>query len=218
MEITWLGHAAVRVRSGQTSLIMDPFSDEVGLRVPPQLAQANVVTVSGDDANVSAVDSIGGETKPIIIKGPGEYEASGFRIKGIRTPRFAPEGETAWNTIYVIELEGMVLANLGDPSRLLNGREIEELASPSVLIMAAGSKTGYSPADAVEMVNSISPRILIPVMYAHPGNRTDLRELAPLVSELGAKPGEPVNRANVTRSNLPDETVVTLLAPAATLL
>ena len=214
MEITWLGHAAVRVKI----MIMDPFPEAIGLRVPPQLAQANLVTVSGADPNVSAVDSVKGDPKPIAINGPGEYEAAGFRLKGIRTPRYAPEGETAWNTIYVVELEGMVLANLGDPSRLLTAREIEELASPSVLIIGVGSKTGYSPADAVETVNSISPRVVIPVLYAHPGDSTDLRELAPFMSELGAKIEEPIARASVTRSNLPEETAVTLLAPAGTLL
>ena len=218
MDITWLGHGAVRVRSGSTALIMDPFSDDTGLRLPPQQSQAQVVTISGDDRNVSAVENVTGEPKPVVINGPGEYEASGFRIKGIRTPRYAAEGETAWNTIYVVELEGMVLANLGDPARLLAAREIEDLASPSVLIIAVGSKTGYSPADAVEMVNSIEPKIVIPVLYAHPGNRTDLRELGPFLSELGAKPGEPLNRANITRSNLPEETAVTLLNPASVLL
>ena len=45
MDITWLGHAGVRIKSGSTALIMDPFPDSLGLRLPPQQSQANVVTI-----------------------------------------------------------------------------------------------------------------------------------------------------------------------------
>ena len=220
MDITWLGHASVRVRSGQTSLVMDPFSDIIGLKIPPQMAQANVVTISADDPEVSGTDALAEDPVPIVINGPGEYEAAGLRIKGIRTPRYAAEGVTVWNTSYVVELEGIVLCNLGNPGRLLSSREVEELASPHILIIPVGSKTGFSAADAVEMVNSISPKIVVPVLYAHHGNRADLRELAPFLSELGAKPTtEPQNRLTITRANMPvEELQISVLQPASVLI
>lgn len=218
MDVTWLGHAGVRVRSGGSALVMDPFPDSLGLRLPPQQAQANVVTISSNDPNVSAVDAVTGDTKPVVINGPGEYEAAGLRIKGVRTPGYAPEGETAWNTVYVVELEGLVLCHLGNPGKLLSAREVEELGSPHVLIIPVGSKTGYTAEDAVETVNSIAPRIIVPVMYAHPGNKEDLREITPFLSELGSKPPEKQNRLTVTRANVPEEAEVVLLEPAGTLI
>ena len=175
MEITWLGHNAVRIKSGQSVLIMDPYSDASGLKVPPQLAQANVVTVSGEDPDFSATSTISGDQPPTLINGPGEYEASNFRIKGIRTPAFAEGGEIAWNTVYSIELEGMIVSHLGNPGRLLTNREIEDLGSPHVLILPVGSKVGLSTEDSVEMVNAISPKVVIPVLYAHSGNSAELR-------------------------------------------
>jgi L-ascorbate metabolism protein UlaG (beta-lactamase superfamily) len=218
MEITWLGHNAVRIKSGQSTLVIDPYSDESGLRLPPQLAQANVVAVTGADPDFSAVASITGDTPPTIIDGPGEYEASSFRIKGIRTPAYAEGGEIAWNTVYTIELEGMILSHLGNPGRLLTNREIEDLGSPHVLLLAVGSKNGLSSDDAVEMVNAISPKIVIPILYAHAGNKADLRELAPFLKDLGVTPEAPVNRVSITRANLPEETTLTVLAPASVLL
>lgn len=218
MEITWLGHNAVRIKSGQSTLVIDPYSDESGLRLPPQLAQANVVAVTGADPDFSAVASITGDTPPTVIDGPGEYEASSFRIKGIRTPAYAEGGEIAWNTVYTIELEGMILSHLGNPGRLLTNREIEDLGSPHVLLLAIGSKNGLSSDDAVEMVNAISPKIVIPILYAHAGNKADLRELAPFLKDLGVTPEPPVNRVSITRANLPEETTLTVLAPASVLL
>lgn len=218
MEITWLGHNAVRIKSGQSVLVMEPYSDASGLKLPPQLTQANVVCVSGADPDVSAIDTITGDKPATVIDGPGEYEASSLRIKGIRTPAYADGGEIAWNTVYAIELEGMFLCHLGNPGKLLTNREIEELGSPHVLILAIGSKTGLSTEDAVEMVNSISPKIVIPVQYAHPGNKADLRDLALFTKELGATPEPPQNRTTITRGNLPEETTVVVLNPASVLI
>jgi L-ascorbate metabolism protein UlaG (beta-lactamase superfamily) len=218
MEITWLGHNAVRIKSGQSVLVIDPYSDESGLRLPPQLAQANVVAVTGADPEFSAAGNITGDTPPTVIDGPGEYEASSFRIKGIRTPAYAEGGEIAWNTVYTIELESMIVSHLGNPGRLLTNREIEDLGSPHVLLLAIGSKNGLSSEDAVEMVNAISPKVVIPILYAHAGNKADLRELAPFLKDLGVTPEAPVNRVTITRANLPEETTVTVLAPASVLL
>ena len=218
MEITWLGHNAVRIKSGRSVLIMDPFSPASGLMLPTQLAQANVVSVSGDDPEFSAVSTITGDVEPTVINGPGEYEASNLRLKGIRTPAFAEGGEIAWNTLYAVELEGLVLAHLGNPGRLLTNREVEDLGSPHVLILGVGSSNGLSAEDAVEMVNSISPKVVIPVLYAHAGNKADLRELSPFIKELGASPEPPVNRTSITRANLPEETTVVVLSPASVLI
>jgi L-ascorbate metabolism protein UlaG (beta-lactamase superfamily) len=218
MEITWLGHNAVRIKSGQSVLIIDPYPDASGLKLPPQLAQANVVLVSGDDPDFSGVDTITGDVPPTVIKGPGEYEASSFRIKGIRTPAYAEGGEIAWNTVYAIELEGMILSHLGNPGRLLTTREIEDLGSPHILLLAIGSRNGLTSEDAVEMVNAISPKIVVPILYAHPGNKADLRELAQFLKDIGATPEPAQNRTNITRANLPEETTVTVLAPASVLI
>jgi hypothetical protein len=68
------------------------------------------------------------------------------------------------------------------------------------------------------MVNAISPKIVIPILYAHPGNKADLRDLAPFLKEVGVTPATPVNRISITRANLPEETTVTILAPASVLL
>jgi L-ascorbate metabolism protein UlaG (beta-lactamase superfamily) len=218
MDIFWLGHAGVRFRSGNTSLIMDPFSQGIGLRIPPQQGQANVVTISSDDPDHSAVDDLVDEPSHVVINGPGEYEASGMQIKGIRTSRLTGEGETAWNTVYVVEIEGMSVCHLGNPDRLLTGREVEELGSPHALVLPVGSKRGLSAEDAVEMVNAISPRIVIPVLYAHSGNKTDLRDIGVFLKELGSKAQEPQTRLTVTRAALPEEQLIAQLQPLGVLL
>ncbi len=220
MDITWLGHAAFRVRSGNAALLMDPFSDALGLAISPQHAQADVVTISGPDPLSQPLGRVREPGGPFVVDGPGEYEAGGFRIKGVRTSRHAGQDDAgpAWNTIYVVDIEGMLVCHLGDPDQLLTAKQIEELASPHVLLLPVGRRNGLSPADAVELVNAIAPKIVVPMLFAHPGNRADLRELGPFLQELGAKDAAPRQRLAVTRANLPEETQLEILQPAGVLL
>ena len=229
MELTWLGHAAFRIRIGSTAVVMDPFGPELGLAIPPAQAQAHVVTMSSDDAHHAAASVVSGEVPPVVFSDPGEYEAAGLQMRGIRTTRSTGDGEgegdaegedkpQAWNTVFVVEAEGIVLCHLGDPDRLLSDRQIEEIGSPHVLLLPVGSPTGLSADAAVELVSSISPRIIVPMLFAHPGNKTGLRELKPFLNELGEKAPAAQSRITLTRATLPEETQLVLLQPAATML
>ena len=218
MDITWLGHAAFLLRSGGSTLLMDPFPETLGVRVPPTLARAGVVTVSNDDPYHSAAD-VASES-PTVLTGPGEYEVSGLRIKGLRTRLNAdppPEGG-GWNTVFVVEVEGISVCHLGALASPLTARQVEDLSSPQVLLLPVGGHGALSPSDAAEVVNTIEPRIAVPMMYAHSGNRLELEPLSRFMRELGIKQPASQNRLTITRASLPSETQVVPLDPAATLL
>ena len=217
MEITWLGHAALRVRGASATLIADPYPTDSGLRMPPAQAQADVVTLSSDDPLHAAAGEVAGTN--LVIDGPGEYEASGLRIWGVRTTRRTPDGAPqAWNTMYTAEIDGVSLCHLGNPDRLLTKRELDELGSPHVLALPVGSADGISAADAVEIARALDPKVIVPVLYAHPGNRAPLRALAAFLTELGAASPDASPRLAVTRSTLPDEQTLAVLAPSGALL
>ncbi|MEX2431182.1 MAG: MBL fold metallo-hydrolase, partial [Dehalococcoidia bacterium] len=146
MDLYWLGHASFRLRSGNSSLIMDPLSGGTGLRMPAQHTQAGVVTLSGAGADGDSTGDVRpaqDDRPPVVLKGPGEYEAAGLHIRGVRSVRVGSSEEMPlWNTMFVIESEGVSVCHLGDPAHLLVAREAEELSSPHVLLLPVGSKTG----------------------------------------------------------------------------
>jgi len=218
MDITWIGHAAFLLRSGASTLLMDPFPETLGVRVPPTLARAGVVTVSNGDLYHSATNVVSGA--PVVLSGPGEYEVSGFRIKGLRTPLNAnpPAEGGGWNTVFVVEVEGVVVCHLGALASPLTARQVEDLSSSQVLLLPVGGHGVLSPSDAAEVVHNIEPRIAVPMMYAHPGNRLELEPLSRFMGELGIKQPDSKDRLVVTRAALPSETQVVPLDPAATLL
>ncbi|HCH35342.1 MAG: hypothetical protein CL743_06825 [Chloroflexi bacterium] len=217
MEITWIGHASLRIRSGNKSLISDPFPPSLGLNYPPAVSQSDVLTLSSSDALHSAHEVING--KPVVLEGPGEYEASGMHIRGIRTTRRTPENEPQlWNTIYVIETEGLVVCHLGNPDILLTNKEIDDLGSTDILILPVGSDSGISAGDCVEIINSASPKVIIPMLYAHSGNKSAARPIDPFIQEYGGKLPESQARYSITKNNLPEEATLVILEPSGTLL
>ena len=51
---------------------MDPFPASLGLKPPPAMAQAQVVTVSSSSADHSAVDTLSHDPAPRVLTDPGE--------------------------------------------------------------------------------------------------------------------------------------------------
>lgn len=217
MDITWVGHAAFRLRNSQTQLFMDPFDSSVGLKIPPALASADLVTSSSSNSAHGHIEALNGNPSIISISEPGEYEIAGLNIKGIRTKRGNEEtDEVDWNTIFTFEMDGISICHLGNPGERLTGKQIEELSSPQILLLPVGSKDGISSLDAVDLVNNISPKVVIPMMYAHEGNKIDLGAVSTFLQEVGLTKPEPVNRLTFTKTSLPEEPTLALLIPAAT--
>lgn len=217
LEITWLGHACFRVRTGTTTLLMDPFSPELGLSVSAAQGTANVVTASSASPFHGTVPPAEDDKAPVFIAGPGEYEAAGLHIRGIRTLGPPAGEEQTWNTVFLIEAEGLTLCHLGNPARLTD-RQVEDAGGPQILLVPAGSTAGLSAPGAVELVNALEPKIVIPMLFAHPGNKAELRELAPFMQELGTAAPAEQSRVTVTRAALPEEMQLVLLSPTASMI
>ena len=58
MEITWFGHACVRLKGKETTVICDPCPPSSGYRL--EHTPADIVTVSHAAAGHTSVESVGG--------------------------------------------------------------------------------------------------------------------------------------------------------------
>ncbi len=195
---------------------MDPFPPSIGLSMPPHREDTAVVTVSSDHPNHAATGTTPHHAR--VLRAPGEYEVGGLNLRGVRTRRGTDDPDAdvvVWNTIFCVESEGVLVCHLGSPANLLSSREVQELGTPHVLLVPVGDPDGLTAADAHEIVEALSPRLVIPMLYAHPGNEVRLRELRPFLSEMGVSAGEPLARLSVTRATLPEEAEVVVLQPQA---
>ena len=210
MEIIWRGHSCFQIRSGDTTLITDPFSDSLGLSLGNPTA--TIVTVSHIHPHHDNWNALSDE--PQVIKGPGEYELSNIYIRGIGTPRSGSEERREVNTIYMMQIEGVTLCHLGDLNQVPSSRQIEELGQSQILFVPAGGVCTLDIPRVSEVINLIDPKIVIPMHYKTDGVEVELGNLDPLLREMAIREAVPRPRLNVTPSNLPDERRLVVLQRA----
>lgn len=208
MEITYLAHSCFRLRSGDISILTDPFPDSLGLSMGN--VEASAVTVSNDHPNHCNWRAVAGG--PRVFMGPGEYEFSGVYLQGYLTP---PPGapDAPRNTAYLIEMDGLHLLHTGDIAAPLSTHLQEQLSVAEVLFVPVGGNCTLKPAQVVELIQAVNPRIVVPMHYKLPGTKTGLGPLEQFLKEMGIKAVEPQARLSVTPTNLPPETRVVALQP-----
>lgn len=161
-EVKWLGHACVRLRGRDVTVLMDPVGPETGYR--PAKQRADIVTVSHPHPGHRYLDLVRPGYR--LIEGPGEYEIKGTFITGIRTYHDAERGQQLGkNTVYVVDLDGVLICHLGDLGHSLSDEQAELLSEVDVLLVPVGGGSTLNAELAVEVVSQIEPRVVIPVQF-----------------------------------------------------
>jgi L-ascorbate metabolism protein UlaG (beta-lactamase superfamily) len=206
-DVQFLGHACVRLRGRDGVVLCDPFSKAIGIDIGKP--QATIVTVSHDHPdhnNVAAVRPA--REKLFVIDGPGEYEVSGVLIAGVRTYHDKAKGaERGFNTVFVIHLDDVTFCHLGDLGHELSQGQIEAIGDVDVLFVPVGGGETIGPAEAINVIAQLEPRVVVPIHYATAQLSFEY-ELAPLekfTHEMGLKEVTPEDKLTVTASNLPPE-------------
>ncbi|MBI5037393.1 MAG: MBL fold metallo-hydrolase [Candidatus Kerfeldbacteria bacterium] len=209
MYITWLGQSCFKIQTKNATLIMDPYDQKLGLKLPR--LQADIVTISHDHYDHNNAEGIGGE--PFIISNPGEYEVKGISIRGIPSWHDTSEGaERGANTIYIIEAEDIKIAHVGDLGTQLSEVQVEQLDNIDVLMVPVGGTYTLDAAGAAKVVNDIEPRIIIPMHYKLPGLKVSLAGVEPFCKEMGVKPNGAEEKLRVVKKELPtDDSQVVIL-------
>jgi len=210
MDINWLGHASFRIRGRRTTIITDPYSPDYGYSLGKPTAQ--VVTVSHDHPGHSYTQGVGGEPRPRVVKGPGEYEIGGVLVMGIATFHDAERGaRLGKNTVYLMEVDEVSVCHLGDLGHVLTADHVEQMDNVDVLLVPVGGVATVGAAAAAEIVRQLEPKVVVPMHY-----RTDVldRGLAPVdgfLKEMGQKDITTQPKLSITRASLPQTTQVCLL-------
>jgi L-ascorbate metabolism protein UlaG (beta-lactamase superfamily) len=181
MQIIWHGQSCFELisaqgKGSQVVLVVDPFDEETGLRLPKLEADVVLVTHDHHDHNnVKAVQPVpGSQGEPILIDGPGEYDIKGVFVRGIPSWHDQANGkEKGANTIFVIETEDLKICHLGDlGQKELTTDQVEQIGEVDVLLMPVGGVYTISSKEAVKIMAQIEPAITIPMHYQLPKDET----------------------------------------------
>ncbi|OGZ43593.1 MAG: hypothetical protein A2756_04760 [Candidatus Ryanbacteria bacterium RIFCSPHIGHO2_01_FULL_48_27] len=207
MVITYHGLSCFKLQSGETVLVVDPFSKNSGL-TPPRF-QADVVISTNQSENHANIETIAGD--PFQIVNPGEYEIKGIYIQGVTTRN----GSTDANTAYIIEWDGMRLCHLGNIRKKDITEELKEaIGTPDVLFVPVGGAEALEPEEAAALTNQIEPRVVIPMHYKIKGLDISLKGPEKFIKELGVDEPKPEDRFTFKKKDLPqDTTKLVILEP-----
>ena len=220
MDISWLGNSAVRIQSGQTAVVSDPYQAYDGRAMPD--TSADIVTISLDDPRHSNSNGVSGS--PRVLHGPGEYEIANFYISGMGTPstpqspnepaqdKPQDNADRQVNTVYTLRAEGLRVCHAGAVVPTLTSRQLDELNNTEVLVVYAGGDNADTKRLA-RLVNQIGPRIVVPVGWQTGSADGDTSALEPLLGELGVTEAASQPTLRVTPTNLPREMSVVALRP-----
>lgn len=207
VEISFLGHSGVRICGKKVSLVCDPPNGQVlGIPTPKKKVLADIVLLTQKEvaahSNLEIVEPANSVVFPIT--GPGEYEISQTEITGIATnSKGACFAQIDKLTIYQIKISGVSLVFLGTIAKLTQNL-VEQIAACDILFLPVGGKVSIEPKEAVGVITSLEPKIVIPIHYAQ-GEQDGLAKLEQFLNQVGKIRVENLEKLQITTDKLPEE-------------
>ncbi len=207
-KITWAGQSCFQItvsngKDHEASIVIDPFDEKIGLKVPNFSADIVLSSHGHDDHN--NVGDVKGE--PFVIENPGEYEVKGVFVQGVDSFHDDSLGkERGRNTIYTIEAEDIRFCHLGDfGQKQLTDEQLELIGKVDILMIPVGGKYTIDSSEASKVIGQIEPKIVIPMHYALPKLKVELDEVEKFLKAMGKKDITPVDKLTIKQSALPKE-------------
>lgn len=192
MKIKFLGGSTFVIKSGETTLVLDPTSDR-SLKQKKTEADICVITDPryADNSNVGPVNP---EKPCFMINGQGEYEVGGIFIEVMAY--HGKETSKDKDLIAKIRAEGVNILYVGYANTPLTKEEIKDFNTVDILITPVGNKDFLSHDAVDDIVSASDPYVLVPALYQEGGAHSSIKELDTLDSFLkflGTKEAEHEN-------------------------
>lgn len=218
--IQYLGHSCFFLETGGFSVLIDPYSPQVGYGTLQK--EADLVTISHEhmDHNYAeaapAAEIIRGLTPDGLGWETVSYKEGDISITGIPTYHDEASGKLRGrNTVFVYEIAGIRLAHLGDLGHLLHEGDVEKIAPVDILFIPVGGHYTIDALEARQVVEQLAPLVVVPMHYGTRATRNwpisncdSFLEGEGVVEKKGNKP------LVITKNTLPQTTEIWILDPA----
>lgn len=208
MTILWHGHACFQItaapqKNSPVKIVIDPYSEEIGLRLPK--LEADIVLTTHNHYDHNNVQQVA--ANPFVIEGPGEYEIKGVFVQGIHSWHDEKGGtERGSNTIYTIEAEELRLCHMGDfGQKELTSEQLEKIGDVDILMIPVGGVYTVDAPGALKVMSQIEPKITIPMHYALPKLKVRLHDVEKFLKAVGVKRLEPLPKLSLKKKDVSEE-------------
>lgn len=161
MRITWFGLACFYLEGDHASVLMDPFDDTVGYEVP--YVEADLWSCSHNHYDHNHGASVLNADALVAVDG---LDTKAIKTTAVKSWHDQQQG-AVWgeNTIWVVTLEGMRIAHLGDLGHLLTPEHLEQIGSVDLLLVPTGGIYTIDERKAAAVVRAVGAKLVIPMHY-----------------------------------------------------
>lgn len=198
MEIEYKGGNCITVTTKDTTLVFDGNLSALGLK--DIKSSSGIIEIATQEEFV-----VGGDH--VVIDSPGEYEVGNISVKGISAKRLIDFDSQERATMYRVRIGDVSLAIIGHIATPLNDDQLEAIGVVDILVVPVGGG-GYTldAHQAVEVVNKVDPRVVIPTHYADNNVQYEVPQenLDDFIKELGASQHETTAKWKIKGGSIPE--------------
>ena len=194
MAIQYLGHAAIYLSSpGRVRVVIDPYQNKRGAprwftkRFPA--LKANIVVSTHDHFDHNAIKRVGG--LPAVLKNRGGVKLNDVEVRMIPEihseylHRKASTGTQMVNYLVTVESHGVRICHMGDNRADISPEALESIGRVDVLALPVDdSEHILTFAEIDQLIETIAPRVVLPIHYFQEGITADTADLSGITSWL----------------------------------
>ncbi|MDR7419147.1 MAG: MBL fold metallo-hydrolase [Armatimonadota bacterium] len=176
MELRYHGHSMFSLVADGTTIVIDPWNEDIGHPTP--VVAPDAIVVSHEHFDHNNVKLCRGTPKVIrCLAEEGKTWArvdervGPVRITGVATYHDTEQGKARGkNTITIFEVEGLRIAHLGDLGHLLTDEQVRAVGRVDVLLIPVGGHYTIGPAEADAVIEQLAPKVVVPMHFKTEAN------------------------------------------------
>lgn len=222
LKIKWLAHASFLIEGDGLRIMTDPYEPNEVMNLPPITEPADIVIRSSDDDEAHCfVETIPAGFDLITAT---EIVETGAETKGLSVTAIWSQESLVHkdiprdNAMYRFTVDGLNISHMGDVGNFLTEDQMAALAGTDILLALAGGPPTIELDELHKVIQTVKPKVVIPMHYRIPGPRFFMLPVTELASYF---PEESVDwlddsQVELSRASLPDETRLMVLKPTLT--
>ena len=197
MEIEFFGANCFRIKTKQSSIVVDDDLDQHGQKNITKSKDVLLIT------NHSLKTSKASKEARLVLESAGEFEVGDISVKGVQTRAHMDEEGAETATVFQCTYAGASITILGHVHPNLS-ETVQELAGGTDVLLVPVGGNGFTldPAGATSAIKTIEPDAVIPAHYETKGYTYEV-PAAPLedfIKTCGLTPSEPQDNFKVGKN------------------
>ncbi len=221
IKIQWLAHASFLIEGQGVRIITDPYEPNEIINLPPVTETADIVVRSSNDDEAHAfIDTI---PPGFDLVTATDIVDTGASVRGIEfNAVWSMESITKAdnivrdNAMYRFNIEGINITHMGDVGNTLTDTQLAALQGTDVLLALTGGHPTIDLKDLKTVIETIKPKIVIPMHYRTPGPRFFMRPISDFTSMYADEMVQyrDTNVIELSKETLPPSSQIIVLQPA----